>query len=471
MQGFRKFFAKFHKHALIKSAGFGVSVAVLAVSTTWLVCKRLGVAISPVWYIAAGVALAAAAFASLYFILRPNQKRVAKALDGQLGLGEKAQTMVEFQNADGDMIALQREDTERRLQNTPLSAVKTGKLWKHLVAPVLAVAMLVVAAVTPMRVIAPVGEEEPRYEYSEYDATRLQELIQKVRESDMETEPKMLIVSDLEDLSGLLETVEYEKDMKKAVVEVIADTVRLERSVNTYDEISAALNASEDENVKSLGGVIAAVDAKKLSEEWMTRRDSFIGENAEKSVAYQQSLSLALNAVTLGRQGDALYKSLQAFVQELKEVNDTLSANPETWQTAVDEAFYAVSQSADAAVVQQNDNKQTADLVVTELMDIFGISASDLPADLLQSGVGSSGGDYSEPEEDKELSSGGLGSGEVVYGSNDTIYYPEEEKYVNYGDVLTEYFKKVSEQLGGDVPEELEQFIRDYFAMLYSGEE
>lgn len=467
MKGFRKFEKKFQLGALVKSAAFGVSCGVLSFSIVWLVCKLCAVALSPVWYAAIGVAVAAACFGVSYALLRPTEKKVAKKLDGALSLPEKTQTMIEFQNSEDDMARLQRADADARLRATPLKAVKTGKLWKNLLLPALALVMLVTAAIVPMKVVEPVGEEDPKYTFTAYDKTRLEELIETVKASDMEVEPKLLIVTDLEELLDILQTVEYQREMKSAVVEVIANTARLERTVNTYDELSAALTASDNEQVQSLGKAIGTVNVEKLSDEWNTRRDELIGENAVNVEPYEKALRQAMNKMSVTRENDPLHESLKAFVDEVKVVYTTKTTTDADWQTAMDAAFHIVSQASDLALLQQYDNKETADMVVAELMDIFGITSKDLPSDVLSGSVTDKEGDYDDPTEDKELSGGGGPDFEIVYGSNDTIYYPNDEKYVSYNEVWQEFRDKAYELADGeDVPEDLAAFIRDYFTSL-----
>ena len=469
MQGFRKFEKKFQGHALIKSALFGLSCGIFAVSALWLVLKLRAVTFGVIWYILIGLGVAAATFGLCWLVCRPTEKKVAKKLDKDLRFGEKAQTMVEFQASQEDMARLQRTDADARLAVTPTKAVKTGRLWKNFFCPVIAFAMLLTAILVPMKVIEPTGEEDPPYSFSDFDRTRLEELIENVKASDMESAPKLLIVEDLEGLVKKLELVSYEREMKENVKQVIANTVTLERAVNTYDEISSALNASENEQVQSLGAAIGSVNIETLAEEWNARRDELIGENAVNVQPYEEALRLALNQMTVIRANDPLYEALKAFVNEVQGIYTTTQTTDEGWQKAVDEAFYTVSQASDLALLQQYDNKETADMVVAELMDIFGLTSSDL-AGILQSGTTTNPGDsFSDPTDDKESESGGGPNSIVDYGSDDTIYYPDGEKYVKYGEVYSELMNKAYNVADG-FSEEMQDLIRAYFNSLQSSE-
>lgn len=132
MQGFRKFEKKFQRYALIKSAVFGLSCGIFAVSALWLVLKLRAVTFGVIWYILIGLGVAAATFGLCWLVCRPTEKKVAKKLDKDLRFGEKAQTMVEFQASQEDMARLQRTDADARLAVTPTKAVENGQALEKL---------------------------------------------------------------------------------------------------------------------------------------------------------------------------------------------------------------------------------------------------------------------------------------------------------------------------------------------------
>ncbi|MBR5798061.1 MAG: hypothetical protein IKY29_03815, partial [Clostridia bacterium] len=70
--------------------------------------------------------------------------------------------------------------------------------------------------------------------------------------------------------------------------------------------------------------------------------------------------------------------------------------------------------------------------------------------------------------EDEVIGGGGKGSGEVIYGSDDAIYYPKDETHVKYGDVIDEYNgQKVTDMQERPLSDELKSFIDKYFSDLY----
>ena len=108
------------------------------------------------------------------------------------------------------------------------------------------------------------------------------------------------------------------------------------------------------------------------------------------------------------------------------------------------------------------------EFVREKLAEIFGIKSSDLP---------SKGPNLPEPpavietpDPDKDPNGsheGGYGKEEVIHGSNDLIYYPDEEKKVEYGKVFNEYYAEAVERLAsGEISDELIKFISEYFKNL-----
>jgi predicted transcriptional regulator len=66
------------------------------------------------------------------------------------------------------------------------------------------------------------------------------------------------------------------------------------------------------------------------------------------------------------------------------------------------------------------------------------------------------------------IGGGGKGSGEVIYGSDDAIYYPKDETHVKYGDVIDEYNgQKVTDMEERPLSDEIKAFIDKYFSDLY----
>ena len=79
----------------------------------------------------------------------PTDRRAAKRLDEGFGMREGVRTMLEFKNADGQMVRLQRKSTERALDGRGVFGLLPRKLLILLTVPVISVALLIAAAVVP----------------------------------------------------------------------------------------------------------------------------------------------------------------------------------------------------------------------------------------------------------------------------------------------------------------------------------
>ena len=66
------------------------------------------------------------------------------------------------------------------------------------------------------------------------------------------------------------------------------------------------------------------------------------------------------------------------------------------------------------------------------------------------------------------MGSGGLGTGEVIYGSNDLVFDPDTNTYRPYGELLNEYFAKANEQItDGKTSDKITDAAEEYFAKLF----
>ena len=106
-------------------------------------------------------------------------------------------------------------------------------------------------------------------------------------------------------------------------------------------------------------------------------------------------------------------------------------------------------------LAEQAINAEVGLYATEELMKIFGIQKNELPPEVeeeIEDSKHESGEDGSDEEDDDEKGdSGGYGSGEVVFGSDDLIYYPDEEAYVKYGEVINEYYARIMEKIKNGV--------------------
>ena len=465
--GFKKFKKRIMTEAVIKSLVFGLSCAVLAASVMAILYKARGEISLMIWGIVLAVLLLIVGTGALLAASYPTDRRAAKRIDRDLELNEKVQTMVAFRKETGDMYKLQREDTDRRLADTPLSKLKNRGRWRHIIAPVLALGLMICALLTPMTAVnANTPEPEEPFDMTDWQRAALEELIRTVKSSGMEDVPKSLTVIELEQLLAIMDNTKTEALMKAQVENTIIDVDKIEEDANSYNEIAAALQKSENALTASLASAIKSLGGYDIS----ARLDALLpelqkGELTADLTSFADSLSTSLSASGADEK-DALYSALKGFADQLREAagqDDPVKSSAE----AMDKASEALS----SALYTQYTNKSVAVSVINRLVEIFGIT--ELPEGVLDSDSDNRFNDSGEEDKEKfEGEDGGAGSGEMVYAGDDFIYDPDLDEHVQYGSVINDFYSKVADKfMNSQVSETLEKYISDYFSSLYDGSE
>ena len=473
MENFRKLRKKFHIEALLKGVALGASVGLIATAVTWIVQKRAAAEWSILLYLLlfAGVSIVASALG--YLVLRPSDKRIAKRVDKRAGLQEKTQTMREFAQESGEMVLLQRQDTEKRIAETPKSAFKPKRLWIYGVVGALACASIVTAAIIPSKTVK-TAAEPPELEYNEqdreWDLIALENLIQEVRDSDMQEAAKAPVIAELEGLLADLKLTDKDALMRELVVQTIQDIDKAVEDVNNYREFAESINKSLIPTVQSFSIGLVTGDPLELSK-YMTKIRTAL-EKSEYLATDVKNLSQGLRD-TMANSGvadtDELYQRIYAFTTAL----ETYAASCEQWDdekklSDLEILFTENYQAIALSLEGQKINAEMRDYVIERLKTIFGITdaeigdlSSDEPVKL----------ENIPPDEDdkenNEGGDGGFGKGDTLYGSNEEIYDPTYEKdgvlgnHVKYGDVLDKYSAIIAANKG-ELPQELSDLIDAY---------
>lgn len=460
-KGFLKFQKKIRTNTLLMAVVFGVACGLLVASSILLLQKIFA---TPNLFLCIGCGVGVAVLASglLYLIKRPTDKRIAKRLDHDLQLHEKVQTMIEFQNEPGDMIALQRMDTERILEETPLKQLKRKHIWRHFIVPVVSCAVFVTAILVPVAGAIQPPADEDGFVFTPWQEQALIDLIEEVNASNMEDSPKRDVVSSLKSLLATLKQANKESVMHTEVVATITEIYDIVEAHNSYDVFGRNMTTSTNTMVAKLGTAITTLDAEAMTQ-CLTEAAATVTDQTN-GVVLASALEAILAQISV-EEDDILMQTMTSFITDLKAA-----------QTA--DHFSLVFQTAgdvfDSALLKQKNNEEVRKDTIFRLMEIFGIADSELPVNVLANLTSGTldEGEYADKEDDDEqtIHAGGLGSGEMIYGSDDMIYDPELDAYVTYGEVINGYYAIITEQLvDGNVSAELEQVLTDYFAYLFNG--
>ncbi|MBQ9777571.1 MAG: hypothetical protein IJW22_01475, partial [Clostridia bacterium] len=390
---------------------------------------------------------------------------------------ERLQTMLAFGDAQDAMTALQRSDTEARMEDLPLP--KIGKpMWIVMIAAAaVALALLVVALMLPVNGQGPGPGPEPDPEtpftFTEWQQARLRELIAYVEGSALEESARTLAVSELNTLYNDLFAVTTRAAMLARVTGTMAVIDDKIEQINTFEEVIGALAASADVELLALAKAIGKVTEIPNQSELETLKAAYAEKQNGFFEALASKIEIDLTKLISYKDG-ALYAALERMAADLKVLDGALSAVPDPTAREIligSTIDVCMARIADA-VADQAVNRNVGDTVILELMFIFDITQSELPASILDNGISYANPDGNYQEKDEEVSSeGGAGRDEMNYAGNDEVYDPEDDKIVQYGAIYKTYSAIMREKKNqGQLPEEYEKFITDYFSALYRGD-
>lgn len=467
-KGLLKFKRKVHMDAFIKSLIIGVSLGLVIFSTLLILHKREIIVFQPIYSVLVGVGTMLLMGGLLYWMLLPRDKQLAKRLDEELGLQERAQTMLAFKKSDGAMERLQREDTDERLYATPISRLPFGKIWGFILLGLLSIAMFITSICVPA--IIP---QDPDFNLNDWQKLSLENLIEYVEDSDMQESPKVYTIDELNDLLSALDRVEKESVMKTHVVQAIVNVDGKIDEVNSCTALRNALGQTADANAIKLTSALKELQGSASVEALKELRAVFTYDAYVSTVAmFTEEVQMALEDSGYD-ENDGLYASIVGFLTDLQTVADEYGTHTSEslekvlgGENGIGGIFTSFADEAHAALVQQKSNRRVANYVQTELMSIFKLTDEDIPD--LENDEEENFQEKSdeENEDDKGAAPGAPDDGKINYGSNDLIFDPERG-FVHYGEVLTDYENIMDEWLQDDnVPQEVKDMIRDYFNSL-----
>lgn len=449
-------------------SGAGASVA--AALFVLVKYEMIGIAVPLCFAIGAGAGLLLGI--AVFFLQFKSARKLAGELDERYSLNDRVKTSLAFCEREDAMAAAQRDDAERQLGGIKTRKREFKNLWIFIVILAIGIAMLTAAFLAPgLPADDDEGEEPPpppsSVEITDFRIVSLKNLIETVKGSYLEEGAKEKVVSELDGL--LLKMTEGkekgEEILTSEVVGVIVAVDGIIEEVNSFAEIKEALGASANEDAVLFGEALGSLKIPMTESGVASFKDTFNEANTSaKAAAFKEALAAAFAEAEVKAE-DALSKAALTFADNLLAAND----DADGYGSAKDRAFKILVASVRSAINAQYVNKTVGETVVQTLMTIFGIEEGDLPE--LEMNEDEKFADEDKEEEDKG-GDGGLGSGETLYGSDDMIYFYEEDRYVTYGEAIDIYYARVSEMLlNGEIPEDMKKHIEDYFAALYNGTE
>lgn len=478
-EAMRNFYAikqKLARNAFLRAGIIGASVGVTAASVWVFVCTIMEKTVPWLYAIGGGVLLGLLVFGILLLCLYPFKRRIARKLDRELGNGEKVQTMIEFETSDEVMPALQRQDTEYKLaEELPATYTKFKNPWQCIAAGVLAIATFGAAAVSTISAMkqpdipddggtsSDVIIDSTPFEIDDYQIAALYELIQYVKDSPMQDEPKAISVAALETLLDQVLAVTTRGEMVMAVQDAITAVDNAVEAVNTGTDLATALEKTGLASLRKLANAIGSTDMTRFNQQYAEFGQAFKTlEKAKETIetlAVNMEVALAMSEVD---KNDGLYVALVnlkailvAQVPELPNYEQT------SWETQIDVLLAGATAPFSTALGKQISNDETRDYVIQKLQEIFGLRADEMPT--ISQDYKPTAGDGND-NDDTELGDGGLGTGDLNFANNELVYDPETGELKPYGEVFAKYYAIYTDAVSqGRIDPNLELILQQYF--------
>lgn len=479
-ENFEKIKKKTLLGAVIKCVICGVSFGLFAVGATLLTLKLIGFSLAFYYYIAIGAGVAALSGGLSFLLFKPNEKKLAKQLDNEYGLNEKVQTALVFAEKQGAVIEMQRRDADERLSSLPKARFSFAKTWQFILIAVLAVSIALTSFLLPPKFAQgaenPDEEQETLFELKEEHLLGLDELIENVKDSDLEDNLKASIATLLKRFQNNLFTVDYENQVQKFYNQTITGINNLINEAYSYEEIATVLarygqyrfavviadaartyrtfRFAEYSDVQSYvqecGAAIAAVvenvetGLPPIFDDIKTKKDNGETDNTRQLIF----TALAASSVS---STDNLYRLFLNLARNLA----TDSLNEIQFEFDLEDE-----------IARQTYIRVMRVYIFNVLGNLFDYPIPEDFNFVPEKPKEDEGGD---DDDDDKTNQGGYGTGD--WKNNFQVYDPRTGQYGNYMDILQDYFALVDEMLRNpDISEEQQSIINAYFQILFNGD-
>lgn len=488
-ENFRKIKKKYTVAAIVAGCILGVCLGVALTCALAVVIKTTGVNLHWAIYIPIALVLSAGAGWLFYLILRPSDKRVAKKLDKDYSLNQKVQTMVEFAHVDGDLPALQREQTDEALKEVAKKRVDLKWLAKFAFVPVIAAAMLFAGIFVPAKKSS--GEVDPGYSLTDLQKASIEALITDVENSSLTTELKAFTVLELTGLLDMLDKAEYQSVMETAVITAVHNIDAMVAESNSYLKIDGVFAENAVLKPFSQAVVDAVTDyksrgSKRLSDMSIVEayvqssetrmpavlgrwKKSYLAEFAPKAegsdtvtylsvVQSAEKLQTFADAVKDGlerysaasgeatvlfaaAEEDALYTVYDGVAEGVYGLIDEgvggVYSDSESYYNAIDAYFTGFTESDTVidALTGQSYSCMMDDFIRVRLATIFGWNTGIFGSNELVAPTPAED-ENGGSNNDREETGGSRGPGDHIYGSDDKFLDPDSGESKKYGDYI-----------------------------------
>ena len=323
--------------------------------------------------------------------------------------------------------------------------------------------------------------------YSDQQDEQIQESIDKIqdevnKDENVNEENKEDINQELEDLEDNLQNSEDSNEQQEQIDQSKEEISESIDEQITKDEIGEALK--NQEGLEDLGDNVSEGNTDNTNQsldDLRKKLENLSGEQLKEALEdLSNKIDQALQDSNVDSE-DPLYQAFENMSNNLKE--NANNANDSDIQDQIDETFEQAKQEISDALENQNQLEELKQSIQDQLDDLKE-QLGNQNQNQKQEGENQDGenqdgqgqdGENGEPSDEQGQNPGGNGAGEgdgkLEYASDDLIYDPNTNSYVTYGELLNYYYEKVLQGIEeGQIPEDLESLINDYFSSLWNDE-
>jgi len=440
----------------------------------------------PLLWASSGGALAIVWLAA-FFLLRTSDKALAKRLDQRFGLQERVQTMLEYQNESDAIHELQRRDADAALERLEDKRVVGRRLWVYALCLLLGAAIFTTSFVLAPPPEPPEEEVSAPFAITQLQIAALEELIRYVNKSEMQSPYRENVagaVTTLLDelkaattererdaaLSRAIGVIDAQTDASSAALELIntlwlcdSESAKLlAKALNYYDWPSEEAWETFDVQMADFRNTLVfTTSASEATLLFMTVGSQLTGALPQSGISAEDGLCVALTRIAAANEENDDGSHVYGLC--------TLSAHAELlWdaelQIELDATLAMTGGALFTALSQHAANTGTGEYAITRICELFGRPVPNFERPQFR--------EVSEEEENGESSEGGVSGsvgGDAVFGSDDLVYDPVTNEYVEYGTILERYAKLYRNWLDGNHTEEEKAAMEKYFDILKGG--
>lgn len=462
MESFNKFKKKIMLELLLKSIFISFSVGLFVFSLPLIYIKVKGIEFNIIYLILISIGTLLITFGISYLILKPSRVKIAKRIDSDLNMNQKVQTMVEYEKEENFMIELQRENTLNILAGKPLKSL--GMKFSFLIFIVLAISLAccVTAFAIPKYEEPTLPETpEPTYEVDDWTILAIRDIIEEVKESEAKESLKTIYINKLEQLIVELEdNIDKMSQMKEYVLNLINEVLLELDKVNTNNEVYVVLRDSSNSLVSSLAVEINLLDVEDITKLIENIAALISGEDPAGAVEeFNNDFGRPLKSSNLDKKDD-LYLALEKLANEVYSTK--------TASNVVEEVQKVINNNIENIITiinNQAENYRIAHYIEFELKVIFGLEETKTGESEEEEDENHNNpyDDEDDKKDQQQNNSGGLGTGDILFGSNDEFFDPDKGVVI-YGDVITSYYGEILGKLNEGT---LDEGLREYFERYY----